>query len=181
MAMRNAEPGQVVSPGQPLAGVVNLGSVYLKGDISERELTKVQGGQAVDVRVDAIPDRVFRGSVAEVFPAGSTQSRNFAVRIRIDRPGRLIRPGMFARGSIVTGVDRNVLLVPMDAIVDRRGTKMVFVVGQKHAVKRQDVEVVQENRDHVEVAATSGLAAGDLVVTRGRQNLQDKSLVKVAQ
>ena len=177
--MRSAEPGQVVSPGQPLADVVNLGSVYLKGEISETELTKVQKGQAVDVRVDAIPDRIFQGSVAEVFPAGSTQSRNFFVRIKIDRPGQLIKPGMFGRGSIITGVDRDVLLVTKDAIEDRRGTKMVFVVGEKHTVKRLDVVVVQENRDHAEVAASSGLAAGDLVVTRGRQNLQDKSLVKI--
>jgi RND family efflux transporter MFP subunit len=177
LSSRLTEPGQVVSPGQPLAEVVNLGSLYLKGDVSETELANAAKGQRVRVHIDALAPREFQGTVRELFPAGSTQSRNFPVRIGIEDESRLIRPGMFARGSIVTGVDRNVLLIPKDAVEERRGTKMVFVVGPRHKVKRHDIEVKQENRDFVELKAPVGLKVGDVVVTRGRQNLQDESLV----
>jgi RND family efflux transporter MFP subunit len=179
LASRLADPGQVVAAGQPIADVVNVASVYFKGEVSEKELLGIRNGQAVDVRVDAAPNRVFRGNVAEIYPSGSTQSRNFPVRIKIDRTDHIVKPGMFARGSIITGVDRGVLLVPKDAIEERRGTKMVFVLQPNNTVRREDLTVVQENREHVEAGRGSGLAAGDVVVTRGRQNLQDKSLVKV--
>ena len=179
LASRLVEPGQVVAAGQPLADVVNLASVYFKGEVSEMELLNIRKGQAVDVRVDAAPDRAFRGTVADIYPAASTQSRNFPVRIKIDRTDHIVRPGMFARGSVITGVDRDVLLVPKDAVEERRGTKMVFVLQPKHTVRRQDITVVQENREYVEVGAASGLNSGDAVVTRGRQNLQDGSLVRV--
>ncbi len=178
LASRLAEPGQVVAPGQPIADVVNLASVYFKGEVSEKDTLRIRKGQAVDVRVDAAPARVFRGTVAEVYPAASTQSRSFSVRIKIDRTDHIVKPGMFARGSIVTGVHRGVLLVPKDAVEERRGTKMVFVLEPKNTVRRQDITVTQENRDYVEADPASGLKAGDVVVTRGRQNLQDGSLVR---
>ncbi len=179
LSSRLADPGQVVGAGQPIAEVVNLASVYFKGSISEMELAGIRKGQPVEVRVDALPGSVFKGTVDEIFPAASPQSRNFPVRIRIDKTNQLIKPGMFARGSIVIGVDRNVTLVPKDAIEDRRGGKMVFVLKPDNTVRRVDVVVVRENREFVEVAEGSGLKPGDIVVTRGRQNLQDGSLVKV--
>ncbi|MDH7600939.1 MAG: efflux RND transporter periplasmic adaptor subunit [Armatimonadota bacterium] len=179
LASRLADPGQVVAAGQPIAEVVNLASVYFKGSISEMELAGIRKGQSVNVRIDALPGRVFKGTVDEIFPAASPQSRSFPVRIRIDRTNMLIKPGMFARGSIITAVDRNVTLVPKDAVEDRRGARMVFVLKPDKTVRRQDILVVQENREYVEVAPTPGLKPGDMVVTRGRQNLQDGSLVKV--
>ena len=179
LASRLAEPGQVVGAGQPIAEVVNLASVYFKGEISEKELAGIRKGRPVDVRIDALGPEIFRGRVDEIYPTASAQSRNFPVRIRIDKTNLMIRPGMFARGSIITGVDRDVLLVPKDAVEDRRGAKMVFVLKPDNTVRRCDIVVVKENRDVVEVAPACGLKPGDVVVTRGRQNLQDGSLVKV--
>lgn len=181
VASRLAEPGQVVSPGQPLIDVVDLGSVYFKGDISEKELANVRKGQAVEVTVDALEGRTFSGRVQEVYPAGSAQSRNFPVRIAISQANGEVRPGMFARGRIISGVSRGVLLVPKDAVEERRGTKMVFVLVDKHKVRRQDVEVVREDTDYVEIGGASGLSAGDMLVTQGRQNLQDGSLVRTSE
>ncbi len=179
MASRLIDPGQVISPGQSLGDVVNLASVYLKGEVSETELANIRKGQPVEVRTDAAPDTAFSGHVAEIFPSGSTQSRNFPVRIKIDRADHVLKPGMFARGNIITGVHSGVILVPKDAIEERGGTTMVFVAGDDHKAIRRDVKVVRENTHLVEVASASGLKAGDVVITGGRQNLQDKSLIKV--
>ncbi|MGQ9454728.1 MAG: efflux RND transporter periplasmic adaptor subunit [Armatimonadota bacterium] len=179
LSARLAEPGQVVAAGQPIAEVVNLASVYFKGEVSEKELANVRQGQPVDVSVDALPGQVFGGRVEKIYPTASTQSRNFPVHIRIDKTNSLIKPGMFARGNIIVGVDRNVPLVPKDAVEDRRGEKMVFVLKPDSTVSRREIAVVRENRDFVEVAPTSGLKVGDRVVTRGRQNLQDGSRVKI--
>lgn len=180
VASRQADPGQVVSAGQPIVEVVNLDSVYLKGELSEKNLAVVRKGQPANVRIDAIPGKVFRGVVDEIYPSGSVISRNFPVRIRIDRAQSLIRPGMFARAEIVTGVDRNVLLVPKDAVAERHGTKLVFTVERNNVARRHDVIVVRENREYVEITATDGLRQGDVVVTRGHQNLQNGSVVNIA-
>jgi HlyD family secretion protein len=173
LSARQTEPGQVVSAGQSLGEVVNLGSIYFKGDVSEKQLAGIRDGQNVQVTVDAIPGPTFGGTLAEVYPSGSTASRNFSVRITIrDSAGR-IRPGMFARGEIVTGVSRDVLLVPKDAIDEAKGTQSVYTVQRDRTVRRHIVSVIRENRDHVQVQTPTTLKPGDVVVTQGRQNLRN--------
>lgn len=173
LSARQAEPGQVISAGQPLGEVVNLGSIYFKGDVSEKEIVNVRAGQHVRVTVDAIPGRTFAGRIDKVFPAGSTTSRNFSVRVRISDPSRQIRPGMFARGKIITGMSRNVLLVPKDAIDESKGTQYVYTVEPDKTVRRHVVSVIRENRDHVQIQMPTSLQPGDIVVTQGRQNLRN--------
>lgn len=180
MASRSVEPGQVVSPGEALGRIVNLGSVYFKADIPEADLAAVAINQPVEVRIDAMGSKVFRGRVTEIYPAGSAASRNFPVRITIDSASGL-KPGMFARGKVITGVARDTLLVPRDAIDSRKGTQSVFTVEPGKTVKRHIVSVVQEGRDFVQVETSSGLEEGQTVVTKGRQNLQDGSKVEVPQ
>ena len=198
LSSRSIDSGSVVSPGQMLAEVVDLGSVYLKGEISEKDLANITRGQHVSVSVDAIPDRTYVGVVDEIFPSGSLQSRSFPVRIRIDHTGNTIRPGMFGRGAIVTGVDKNVLLVPKDAVDDRKGSKVVFTIKSKQVkenltdvktgkkstkirtvyfVKRHDIDVINESANFVEVKLPTALQPGDTVVTSGKQNLQEGSAI----
>jgi RND family efflux transporter MFP subunit len=177
LSSRTTEPGQVVSVGQALAEVVNLGSIYFKGDVSEKAFAGVRTGQPVRVRIDAIPGEVFQGVLAEIYPSGSIVSRNFPVRIAIKQSSGGVRPGMFARGEIITGTARNVLLVPKDAIDERKGTQSVFTVGAKRTVARHIVEVIRENRDYVQIQTPTDLKVGDVVVTQGRQNLQQGTKV----
>jgi multidrug efflux pump subunit AcrA (membrane-fusion protein) len=102
----------------------------------------------------------------------------------------VIRPGMFARGHIVTGVSRDTMLIPKDAVEERRGSKMVFVVETKREVRkgkektvsvsrRHDIEVINENTEFVDVKQPVDLKPGDVVVTKGRQNLQEGSKLSI--
>ncbi|MCE5313569.1 MAG: efflux RND transporter periplasmic adaptor subunit [Armatimonadota bacterium] len=179
LASRNTEPGQVVAAGQSMGSVVNLGSLYFQGDVSETEIDNVSMGQNVKVRIDAIQGKTFQGIVDKIYPSASVSGRNFPVRIRITDKTGAIRPGMFARGSIVIGMSRSVVLVPKDAIEERKGTKMVFIMNGKDKVKRMDVEVLRENSAYTQIANPEGLNVGDIVVTSGRQNLQDNSKVEI--
>lgn len=179
LSSRTTEPGQVIAPGQALADVVNLGSLYFKGDVSEKGFANIRTGQSVRVKIDAIPDITFQGVLAEIYPSGSTLSRNFPVRIVIKQPTNSVRPGMFARGEIVTGTARSVLLVPKDAIDERKGTQSVFTVGSKKTVTRHIVRVIRENRDYMQIQTPTDLQVGDIVVTQGRQNLQQGIKVQV--
>ena len=172
LSARTTEPGQVISPGQGLAEVVNLASTYFKGDISERDFAQIRKGQPVRVRIDAIAGESFQGSLAEIYPSGSTSNRNFNARISVKAHGAEVRPGMFARGEIITGVAKNVILVPKDAIDELKGTQSVYSVMPDKTVKRHIVNVIRENRRYVQVQLPTDLKPGDVVVTEGRQNLE---------
>ncbi len=179
VATRTADPGQVVSPGQTLATIVDLSSVYLKGDVSEKYLGSVSIGQSVAVRFEAFPGKTMTGVVTQINPAGSTVNRNFSVRITINTAGLKIKPGMFASGDIKVDSIQNVLLVPKDALDDRKGIQSVYTVGKDKKAKRHLVSVLSENRDYVQLAPPFDLKTGDKVVTQGHTNIEDGTLLEL--
>jgi len=181
IASRTADPGQVLSPGQAVATVMDLRSVYLKGTVAEQQLNRIAKGQAVQVKVDALPGVTLRGIVQEINPAGSTSSRNFSVRITIPQMDRQFKPGMFARGVIYTGRATNALLVPKDAVAELQGAKTLYTVGADNTVTRHTITVVREDETFAQLGPDTGLQPGDRVVTTGHQNLQDGVKVDVRQ
>jgi RND family efflux transporter MFP subunit len=178
ISARSADPGQIVSPGQVLSNVVDLSSIYFKGDIPEKYLSQVNKGQAVSVRLDAMPNETLPGRVAEVYPSGSTSNRNFSGRIAILGQNDHVRPGMSASGEILVAKKRGVLLVPKDAVDDQEGTQSVFTVSGDNTAKRHVVTVVRTDRHNAQITATD-IQAGDRVVTQGRKNLQEGSKVEL--
>lgn len=181
IATRTADPGQVLSPGQAVATVVDLTSVYLKGDVAEQSLNRIMVGQAVQVKVDALPGIAMRGVVQEINPSGSTTNRNFSVRIAIPHMDRKFKPGMFARGVIYTGQSAQALLIPKDAIEEQQGTKIVYTVDAGNAAKRHVILVTREDSTYAQLDPSTNLQRGDHVVTTGHQNLQDGVKVNVQQ
>ena len=117
VAAREVEPGQVASPGTNLMRIVGLGSVYYEPTISETDFASTGVGNPVTVQVDALPGKTYQGKVSAVYPAASATNRVFSLRVTVANPGDELRPGMFARGSIITRVARNVPVVPATALV----------------------------------------------------------------
>lgn len=178
VSSRRVDPGNVVSAGQELASIVDLSSVYFKGDVSEQYMAKISKGQTVSVRVDALPDDVLKGTIAEVYPSGSTSNRNFSVRISISGASNKIKPGMFATGEILAGKLCNVLMVPKDAVNDQEGTQSVFVVGKDSIAKKHIISILKTDRNYAQISLPTDLKVGDMVATQGRKNLQDGSKVE---
>ena len=183
LSRRMVEPGQIVSPGISLGEVVNLGSIFFQGDVSEKVVAKVKKGQRVDVVIDAVEGRVFNAVVDKVYPSAPTSSRNFPVRIKILNKSSILKDGMFARGNIIIGVVKNALLIPKDAVDDRRGIKVVFTAvkdpknPQFEISNRHNVEIIRMNRDFVQIIPNGEIKPGDVVITSGRQNLEDESKI----
>lgn len=176
VSSRMTEPGQTVSPGIPLMEVVNVGTVFFLADVSETVLAKVRPGQTVSVRVDAYPSESFIGKVQKIYPSATTTTRNFGVRIHVPNPESKLRPGMFARGSIISGANTGAILVPQDAIEERSGRQYVFTL-EGSIVQIHEVNKGLSNPEFVEALPPTDIAAGDVVVTAGHEYLQDGSKV----
>ncbi len=112
---KHVEVGDLVGVGAPVLTVADLSRVYLRVFISETDLGRVTLGQPVDVRVDAFRGRVFRGRVTEIsdhaeFTPGNVQTREervklvFAVKVEMNNPDGVLKPGLPADAVIVTGV-----------------------------------------------------------------------------
>jgi RND family efflux transporter MFP subunit len=180
VSMRSTEPGQMAIPGVPLMQIVNVGSVFFQASVSETVVAKVKPGQTAAVSVDAFTGSSFMGTVERVYPAASTDTRSFNVRVKIPNPESKLRPGMFTRGSIITGGSSGAVLVPLDAVEERQGSNIVLIVNKGKA-KMVTINKGLSNSEFVEALPPCDLRPGDRVVTSGHENLEEGTRVLLSE
>ncbi len=170
-------PGAYVEPPTPVFSLVDNSRLELESPVSTADLAPVRAGQRVEFSVNAFPGETFSGNVIEINPAVDAQTRSAMVRIRIDNRGGKLRAGMFAVGQIVTGVERQAVLVPVSAVYrDDRSSKsaFVYVVVNGKAAKRT-VEIGHETDVRLEIV--KGLGSGDVLVPEQSIELADGVMV----
>ncbi len=160
VGQRQASVGEYLAPGAPVATLVRLHPLRLRVAVPEREAAAVQVGQAVKVTVEGDATEHV-GRVARLSPAIQEQNRTLAIEAEIPNERGLLRPGSFARASIVTQMAQPTVMVPASAIVTFAGIEKVISVKDGKSVERR---VQTGRRDGTRVEIVSGLNAGEPVV-----------------
>jgi membrane fusion protein (multidrug efflux system) len=117
------------------------------------------------------------GELSFIDPAVSTDTRSVLLRAVVPNPRRRLHPGLFVRVSLDLAVHPHALVVPAEAVMRDIGGAYVYVVDGNGIARRRVIETGLSNDRLVE--ATSGLEAGDRVVTVGQFRLQDGDPVKI--
>ncbi len=157
---RKVDPGALASPGTPLFTVEAVGRYRLEATIDEANLRFVRTGEPVTVTLDAYPDEAVTGKVSQIVPAADPNTRTFLVKIELPQKA-VLRSGLFGRANFSRG-DRDSLVIPKTAVVDRGALKAVYVVGNDQIALLRYVTVGQPMGDRMEVL--SGLNTNEAVV-----------------
>lgn len=172
------EEGATAVPGSPLFQIADMDRVEVGINIPEKELARVKAGFPAAVEVIAYPGRIFRGEVIKLSPVVDAVSRSRAARVRVDNPGFLLKPGMFAEVRILLREEAQALLIPLAALVDKGGERAVYVVeNDRVRLVRPQISFTADDLAMV----SGGLSAGDRVVVIGQQNIEDGDRVNVAE
>ena len=155
--------GELVQADAPLMSVVNLNTVSLEAALFEADAARVQIGAPVTITSDAAPGMRFQGRISFIGSQLDPQTRALTARALITNPGTL-RPGVFVRGQIQTGVGKMSLTVPSSAVLDDGAAKIVFVVkGDRY--ERRGVTTGNESGGRTEIK--SGLKQDETIVSEG--------------
>jgi membrane fusion protein (multidrug efflux system) len=168
--------GEYVREGTPLFRLVAADPVKFRPKVPERYLTQVQIGQEIKVSVEGL-STAFTGKLTRVSPQIDAASRTFEIEAVIPNASNVLKPGAFARGSILVRADADVTLVPIESVVSYAGTHKVFTVSEGKAAevvitpgRRQGdyIEVIKGLRGNQEVVSTGAgrLAPGAPVVVK---------------
>lgn len=154
---------QGISAAQVLMSVADMAQMEIKVQVDETDIGKIRAGQKVSFTVDAYTDKTFSGTVKSVSRSATTSSNvvYYPVYVAVDAPQDLLYPTMTARVTISVAERKNVLLVPLSAVVEESGQKYVtVVVGDKEQRKAVTTGLSDDEKTEV----VSGLGEGDLVV-----------------
>ncbi|HSL20766.1 MAG TPA: efflux RND transporter periplasmic adaptor subunit [Vicinamibacterales bacterium] len=167
---RIVSPGMFVRVQTPVMSLVKVDPLKLTGEVPERLAPWVRIGQPVELRVDAYPDRVMSGTISRISPAVNQQTRAFPLEAAVPNPDGRLKPGTFARARIVSDRIDRVLAVPVGALQYRYGVNRVFVL-KGDRIAAREVKTGDRLGDRMEI--TSGIAAGDVIVAGGVEQLAD--------
>ncbi|MGH2348854.1 MAG: efflux RND transporter periplasmic adaptor subunit [bacterium] len=173
---RLVEIGQQVTPGIVLMRIVDIDTVFVTVPVTERDLARVRPGQSVTVRAEAVPGRTFTGRIAAISPLVETATRTADAKIAIINTGHLLRPGMVAGAEVILARRSNVLVVPIDAVVQRGDRAVVFVIADGTARERP-VQTGASSGGVVEIL--QGLRSGEIIAVSGHRALRDGAAVVV--
>lgn len=186
--------GAHVNVGDTLFEVADLSKVWIEAEVFENDIPFLRDHQAIEARVEAYPNRAFDGFASLVHPHLQSETRTNQVRMVLDNPHHILRPGMFATVQIETPVSDiepfasvaaatsgstgapsgpavstarvgEVLAVPEPAVVDTGSKKIVYVEREPGLFEGVLVEVGPRVGEFYPVLR--GLSVGDRVAARG--------------
>jgi cobalt-zinc-cadmium efflux system membrane fusion protein len=161
---RMAVRGALADAGQPLFTLADLSTVWAMLQVPETTLAKVRVGQAVELRVDSLPGKVFRGSLTWVGPAVDERTRMTRARAEFANPDGLLKAKMFATARILTRHAEGALLVPPSAILRVEGRPFAFVKLAEDLFDARAVQLGTRYEGRLEVLA--GLKPEEHVAVR---------------
>jgi cobalt-zinc-cadmium efflux system membrane fusion protein len=165
---RAANPGEVIEANKEVLRVADLSSVWVIGQVYEKDLANIRLGSGASVTSNAYPGKVFRGRISYVDPQLDPATRTAQVRVELANPGQMLRIGMYVNLAFATlgGSERTSPTIPAAAVQQIGSQQVVFVATDDPSVfAMRPVRVGAESNGRLTVL--EGLTVGERIVTDG--------------
>lgn len=158
--------GAAVQPGTTLFQLADLSSVWIAAEVPEAQAAWIKAGDAVQAEVPALPGERFEGRIDYLYPELTQATRTLKVRIVVNNPRKLLRPGMFATAHLRGATQEHVLTVPSEAVIKTGTRSLVIVATDATHFRPAPVRVGAENGGRSQIL--EGLEVGQNVVASGQ-------------
>jgi len=176
---RFVERGEYVKVGNPVAVIVQVDRLKVLVDVPEKDVRYLHVGEQVEVlqtQIDTGETISRPGKLAHLAYKADPVTRTYRAKVEVDNHDRQLRPGMIVRIEALRRTLEAAIAVPLYAVIENEGRKVVFVEEQGKARLRQ-VEIGRALGDQIVIR--KGLSAGERLIVKGQQLLNDGMSIKV--
>lgn len=169
IAQRFAQPGEKVSPDSRIVSIVDLSSMEIEAAVPAGEVGLVRIGQPVKLRIEGV-DTEQTGQVLRINPSTQQGTRSVLIYVGIQQRDNRIRAGLFAQGTLSVEEKSGVIVIPVAAIRELAGRRVVYAIEQGMVVEREvktgvvDETATAPNGSIGAAEIVSGLKAGERIV-----------------
>ncbi|ATW23715.1 efflux RND transporter periplasmic adaptor subunit [Candidatus Formimonas warabiya] len=168
--------GDMTSLQSPVAVINKTADLEVEVKVSESDVSSVQAGTAVKVRIKAISEEPFTGTVKSVASVADPVTRTYPVKVALpNNRAAQVKSGMFAEVMLGTEHRAGVIAIPMDAVLPKSGESVVYVVNGENRAQAVVVQTGLNDGTYTEI--TEGLQAGQKVVTKGNTLIDETSVL----
>jgi cobalt-zinc-cadmium efflux system membrane fusion protein len=165
--------GELKGTDEEVFTIQDLRTVWVQADVYERDISSVRAGQTVDIKINAYPEKTFKGKVTYISDVLDPQTRTAKVRCEVENPRGELRLGMFGTVSLPTSGEREVPTVPVSAVQTVGGHQLVFV---REGDRMEPREVTLGTTANGRAEVKKGVKAGEVIVTEGSFSLKSQML-----
>ncbi|MFD1383376.1 efflux RND transporter periplasmic adaptor subunit [Rhodanobacter aciditrophus] len=184
LGIRQVNLGEYLSLGQHVVSLTALDTLLVTFSVPQQVLAEIKTGAQVKLKTDAYPNRSFTARVNAIEPQVDPETRNIQVQATLDNSDHALRPGMYVNASLSLNTRKQALLVPNTAIqTSAQGYSAVIIRGSDPR-KEGNAEIISVQvgkRIGNQMEVTSGLNAGDVIVTVGQNRIQPGAEVAVSE
>ncbi|MCB9462141.1 MAG: efflux RND transporter periplasmic adaptor subunit [Candidatus Eisenbacteria bacterium] len=166
--------GEMLRADEAIFQILDPSVLWADIDVPELHASGVREGQSVELEVDGVGDRIFRGRIDYVAPVVDPRTRTVRARAVIENRDGALRANTYARVRIVVPADQSGVLIPRNAVQDTRGVQLVFVPVGPGEYETRRVRTAVSDGERLPVL--SGIDAGEEVVTTGSFLLMTETL-----
>lgn len=177
---RNADPGEVVSPGPSMLSGATLLSIAdtailkMKSSVSQDLLPLLKKGQEIDVTVDIYPEKPLRGILSRIGPVAFNTGRIFPIEIAIKNDGSILS-GLSAHATL-NMTEEKCVVIPSSAVIEGSEESHVFII-HNGVAKKRFIRTGLRNDQNLEIL--EGIKPGELVATSNIRSLNDNMPVDI--
>ena len=173
---RKAGVGEVIGSEKVILSIYNIKKLNGQVSVPGQYVPFLRLGQTAEITVDAFPERSITAKISKIGGASDPTTKLFKIHLVFESNPEFLKPGFFFKGKILTESKKNVLTVPVQALIQEGKEYFVFTVND-HTAEKKLVSPGLRNEGRVEIV--SGLDSGDKVVIFGKEKISSGSRVKV--
>jgi len=171
------DEGNLIKAGDQIVTVADLKTVKIIVSAAEKYGTGISAGTPVRIKVDAFGEEEFDAEVYSVYPALDAETHTVQAEIRIENEGMLLKPGMFARVTLIAKHKEDVVVIPRDVVLGGKVDEPYVYVVEDGVARKRVVKVGITQADRCEIS--DGLKADETVVVNGMNFLTDGTGVEI--
>jgi RND family efflux transporter MFP subunit len=171
--------GDTTSTQSPVAVINNTADLEVEVKVSEADISSVQAGTAVKIKIDAVGKEPHSGTVKSVASVADQVTRTYPVKISLpNNAAAQVKSGMFAEVMLGTQHRTGVIGIPMVAVLPKSGENTVYIINEENRAQAVVVQTGLNDGAYTEI--TGGLQVGQRVVTRGNTLIDETSVLNFA-
>ena len=181
IAERLAETGEWIEPGEPVLTLIAVDDLRIEFRVPQEFYSRISPNTRISVTLDVFPEREFDGRIESIVPVSDAISRTFLIHARIDAGEARLTPGMSVHGRLHLSTGREGVVVSRDAILrypDGRVTVWVIDPGSDPPTVSERRVTTGYSFDGL-ITIREGVQAGDVVIVRGNESLQEGQQVRI--
>jgi len=173
---KKIERGSIVSPGTPIATIVDISSIKAKISVPENDAFKLSIGDIAEITTDIYPEEVFTGKIININAKGD-EAHTFPIEVLMKNSTVFpLRAGMFVKVNFKNVTRSESIIIPRASLLGSSKNPQVFIIDNGIA-KLRDITLGVGIGDKLEVI--NGLSEGDVIVLDGQLNIKDNDPVTI--